>query len=888
MADNIEGLPEGAVVGPELQAKEQVEGLPEGAVVGPALSAPKQPASSHPVVSAVVDTLMNKPGGKQAGQEGMWSSFGHGMGIPTSKAEAEEGVPKLTPGGLAEIAMGPAGQAAKMIYGTAQAGTKGREEGAQEIKEAGQNILAGQPIMRNLGKAGYGALHGILQSIPFAGAPAETAGEQVAAGNVPGAIGSGAASAVQSLGLLKGYEAEGHDPADVQRLKILKDSLDKAKKDAVAPAAAYDAYESSRQKGEPAPPEVIKKNKTAIEKVEEAQRHYDNHAEAMAAKAAARKTAAPQAEKPITAEDVEGARPEAPAPTDEELKARQEKLMGQMEEKAGIEKPAPVAENVKVPGQVQPETFPQEPTEAPRVDETTRMRPLGGDKGVLVGRKPLQLGEGTSEAAPAAPEAPKAPLGEILPPEKSATAAEMAGLKAIGGQVVEAPEKAVGPLIKQGLAEGSKAAKPKATPTEAAPVEASKPVEEKVERSPEDETKLDRVLFQLTNQEQLRLGTEHGVNEAEHNLSEKSKDEHRLPVGKKAHVEATKTAMPEGLKDAIVSAANDWDNKNTQVFDPASMSSAHGAERSRAILKEAQRRFNLEQEKGAEEIAAGAEKGKSYGKSNKFVTKEEADTAVKSLNEKLTRSNAGFDPTAIADAVKIGAYHFEAGLREFGVWSKQMTQDLGDKIKPHLDAMWKTMQGGGEYKGVQEGVPEANLKGLVLFDHPETGSTLALPEDQVTPEAVKEKLTAHKEAWDKAKNGAKRAFERVEKARGKGTIPASKTGPLKFGEPEFDEATSFEPIKFSSEETPKQLAKGASGESAASLEEISRMKSEKRTGIKYYRIDSRSGNEVPIIGAGALDAVAGPYEHIVRRGPDGEVVLDSGKKARPLGVIKRK
>src|SRR6202162_1112682 len=39
MADTIEGLPEGAVVGPSLQKqdKAQVEGLPEGAIVGPSL-----------------------------------------------------------------------------------------------------------------------------------------------------------------------------------------------------------------------------------------------------------------------------------------------------------------------------------------------------------------------------------------------------------------------------------------------------------------------------------------------------------------------------------------------------------------------------------------------------------------------------------------------------------------------------------------------------------------------------------------------------------------------------------------------------------------------------------------------------------------------------------
>src|SRR5665213_2681600 len=44
MADQIEGLPEGATVGPMLQAQPQVEGLPEGATVGPSLQSHTQTA----------------------------------------------------------------------------------------------------------------------------------------------------------------------------------------------------------------------------------------------------------------------------------------------------------------------------------------------------------------------------------------------------------------------------------------------------------------------------------------------------------------------------------------------------------------------------------------------------------------------------------------------------------------------------------------------------------------------------------------------------------------------------------------------------------------------------------------------------------------------------
>ena len=77
------------------------------------------------------------------------------------------------------------------------------------------------------------------------------------------------------------------------------------------------------------------------------------------------------------------------------------------------------------------------------------------------------------------------------------------------------------------------------------------------------------------------------------------------------------------------------------------------------------------------------------------------------------------------------------------------------------------------------------------------------------------------------------------------------------------------------------VANNASGESAASQEAINRAASQKAQGIKTYRIDTRSGNEVPLLGVDATDASAGPYDVIVQRGPKGETVLDTGARARP-------
>jgi hypothetical protein len=77
--------------------------------------------------------------------------------------------------------------------------------------------------------------------------------------------------------------------------------------------------------------------------------------------------------------------------------------------------------------------------------------------------------------------------------------------------------------------------------------------------------------------------------------------------------------------------------------------------------------------------------------------------------------------------------------------------------------------------------------------------------------------------------------------------------------------------------------KNASGESSASAEAISRAKTEQSKGLERVRIDTRSGQEVPLTGADAVDAKAGPYDQTVMRDKNGsEVVLDEGAKVSPV------
>lgn len=90
---------------------------------------------------------------------------------------------------------------------------------------------------------------------------------------------------------------------------------------------------------------------------------------------------------------------------------------------------------------------------------------------------------------------------------------------------------------------------------------------------------------------------------------------------------------------------------------------------------------------------------KDFGTKNTVVTKEKFDAAKKRQTEaeplkgkrkKGQRKGAARVVTAqdIKDAVVIGGFYFEGGIREFGAWSKKVVADLGDWVKPHLESVW--------------------------------------------------------------------------------------------------------------------------------------------------------------------------------------------------------
>ncbi len=173
-------------------------------------------------------------------------------------------------------------------------------------------------------------------------------------------------------------------------------------------------------------------------------------------------------------------------------------------------------------------------------------------------------------------------------------------------------------------------------------------------RSPEDLSKVDRAVFQLSNKELRSLGNRFGLDESKYDFS---KREATREGGTKHAVERDQFSkdlqakLPADLVNHIVDAADAWDAKDTNVFDPASMNSKFGADRSQAIMQEALKRWQPPTE--AEPLIKGGSKVKSVGDFSSLTKK-----LMKSLQidpQKVLDELEGTDPQIQSRLLKASA-----------------------------------------------------------------------------------------------------------------------------------------------------------------------------------------------------------------------------------------
>src|SRR6185295_8824055 len=63
------------------------------------------------------------------------------------------------------------------------------------------------------------------------------------------------------------------------------------------------------------------------------------------------------------------------------------------------------------------------------------------------------------------------------------------------------------------------------------------------------------------------------------------------------------------------------------------------------------------------------------------------EAALERQRAKVGRVSAGIDPTDFKDWAEIGAYHLARGIEKTAEWTQAMLDDLGETIRPHLDAI---------------------------------------------------------------------------------------------------------------------------------------------------------------------------------------------------------
>jgi hypothetical protein len=197
--------------------------------------------------------------------------------------------------------------------------------------------------------------------------------------------------------------------------------------------------------------------------------------------------------------------------------------------------------------------------------------------------------------------------------------------------------------------------------------------------------------------------------------------------------------------------------------------------------------------------------------------------------------------------------------------------EIAANTQPHADTTEAVSEGRANKlpTRVKESKPQRQAKGLGTIEIPkgfsptaETGKALGeipVPDQEITPEQVQTSKAIKSRFSD-----------------------ADIKSLQQMGLSEHDIEQLSKSATPSAKEEPNTVANGSApgAEGAASVEATNRQASEKANGTKRIKV-LQNGQEVPLIGPDAVDAVAGKGETIVKRYADGhEEIQDQGNGAR--------
>ena len=90
-----------------------------------------------------------------------------------------------------------------------------------------------------------------------------------------------------------------------------------------------------------------------------------------------------------------------------------------------------------------------------------------------------------------------------------------------------------------------------------------------------------------------------------------------------------------------------------------------------------------------------------YGESNTIVSKEKYQAALARLKAGLNTVKSGIDPTLMPDAIIVGMYHVEAGVRKFSEFAKKMIEVVGENVKPYLASAYMAARNDPQFRSIR-------------------------------------------------------------------------------------------------------------------------------------------------------------------------------------------
>ena len=439
---------------------------------------------------------------------------------------------------------------------------------------------------------------------------------------------------------VEGWRQAGFSEAQAN-YNILERVRKQAAKDLGKVQTKVDNYKASQDAGLPIPEDLQKRYDEAVATHDEALAHAEvaeHRMEAEKADHEASKNLTPEqrkaATRPITSEDVDAVRKtaataktkaESGTPTKEENDTKLREMMNQISPEPLIRNRAP---NVKLPGEVQPETIAR-PTETKPIPSISGDVPLAEGGGVLV-RPPKLLTEGTPEVAP------KPPTGELIPPEKPVRPGKLSTLKVSeGGRVVET-EHPLQVAIEEGLRRGSAEAKPAVRLPESM---GGEPLTEPYAKefrnenaSPEDLSVVEDMLKDHTDQDLLREARRQGIDVDKYDLS-KREGAGRHRVDRNRLIKDLSAKLPDTDVSTLVELSKKMaDPADESIWEKSEKAGMSKSQKARAIAQE------LDKARGGKANAASGVKGGAPDNPNISDTRE-------SIKKQFARTPGGLNPS---------------------------------------------------------------------------------------------------------------------------------------------------------------------------------------------------------------------------------------------------